>query len=66
MNTSIKRQLSESRHTAALDAYIDNTILDTADANAYAKAINDKQWAIVQQGIYNMDDAFVLAVEAAS
>ena len=63
MNTSINHQISEDRHKAALETFLIRTTPNTQDAADYAKDINDRQWEIVAKGVYNMDDAFVLAVE---
>lgn len=59
MNTLIQNQISADRHDAALELYLANTTDD------YAQRIRDCQWAIVAEGTYNMDDAFVLTVERA-
>jgi hypothetical protein len=51
------------RSNAAYDIYLAKTASDDAAADAYAKMIREKQYAMIASGEASPADAFVCAVE---
>jgi hypothetical protein len=52
------------RSNAAYDIYLAKTANDDAAADAYAKQVRDKQYAMTASGEAPEADAFIMAVEA--
>jgi hypothetical protein len=63
-HTTKAEPMTIERSNAAYDIYLAKTANDDAAADAYAKQVRDKQYAMIASGEAPEADAFIMAVES--